>query len=101
MTMPMHDPPFNATGLTFTEAMMAKARRRAEAAGARIAFLTRDAEETLELDASYDVVIARHFVWTQVAPEKTFRGWFRVLKPGERLLIIDEDFVRKRSYGGG
>jgi ubiquinone/menaquinone biosynthesis C-methylase UbiE len=95
MTMLMHDLGFNVTGLDFTDAMMARARRKAEAADARIAFLTRDAEETLEPDASYDVVIARHLVWTLVYPEKAFQEWFRILKPNGRLLIIDGDFVRK------
>lgn len=95
MTMLMHDLGFKVTGLDFTEAMMARARRKAEAAKAPITFLTRDAEETLEPEGSYDVVIARHLVWTLVDPDKAFRDWFRILKPGGRLLIIDGDFVRK------
>jgi len=62
MTMLMHELGFEITGLDFTEAMMARARRKAQAANAQITFLTRNAEETLEPDASYDVVIARHLV---------------------------------------
>jgi ubiquinone/menaquinone biosynthesis C-methylase UbiE len=95
MTMLMHELGFEISGLDFTEAMMARARRKAKEAKAPITFLTRDAEETLEPDASYDVVIARHLVWTLVDPDKAFREWFRILKPGGCLLIIDGDFVRK------
>jgi len=95
MTLLMHELGFDVAGLDFTEAMMAKARRKAERARAPIRFLTRDAEETMEPDAGYDVIIARHLVWTLEDPERAFRDWFRILKPGGRLLIIDGDFVRK------
>lgn len=95
MTMLMHGLGYQVTGLDFTEAMMARARRKADDAGARIRFLTRDAEETMEPDASYDVIITRHLVWTLTDPQKAFSEWMRILKPGGRLLIIDGDFVRK------
>jgi ubiquinone/menaquinone biosynthesis C-methylase UbiE len=96
MTMLMHGLGFKVTGLDFTEAMMARARRKANETGSKIAFLLGDAEETMEPDATYDVVIARHLVWTLIDPEKAFRDWYRIIKPGGRLLIIDGDFVHKR-----
>ena len=95
MTMLMHELGFAVTGLDFTEPMMARARRKAEEAEAPICFLVRDAEATYEREASYDVIIARHLVWTLVEPETAFKEWFRILKPGGRLLIIDGDFVRR------
>lgn len=95
MTMLMHELGYNVSGLDFTEAMIARARGKAERASAPIRFLTADAEETMEPDGTYDVVIARHLVWTLVDPEKAFAEWMRILKPGGRLLIIDGDFVRK------
>lgn len=95
MTMLMHGLGFDVTGLDFTEPMMAHARRKADEAKASIRFLTRDAEETMEPDGTYDVIIARHLVWTLTDPDKAFADWLRILKPGGRLLIIDGDFVRK------
>lgn len=95
MTMLMHRLGFDVTGLDFTEPMMARARRKAGEANVSIRFLTRDAEETMEPDDSYDVIITRHLVWTLTDPDKAFADWMRILKPGGRLLIIDGDFVRK------
>ncbi len=95
MTMLMHGLGFKVTGLDFTEPMMARARRKADDAKASIRFLTRDAEETMEPDGTYDIIIARHLVWTLTDPDKAFADWLRILKPGGRLLIIDGDFVRK------
>ncbi|MBW9087801.1 methyltransferase domain-containing protein [Rhizobium wenxiniae] len=95
MTMLMHGLGFKVTGLDFTEPMMARARRKSDDANASIRFLTRDAEETMEPDNTYDVIITRHLVWMLTDPDKAFADWMRILKPGGRLLIIDGDFVRK------
>lgn len=54
-----------------------------------------DAENTMEADASYDVITNRHLVWTLVDPKAAFAEWHRVLKPGGKLLIIDGDFVNQ------
>lgn len=95
MTLLMHELGFAVTGLDFTDAMMARAKAKAGRLDPPIGFLSRDAEDTFEEDDSYDVIIARHLVWTLVDPEKAFAEWFRILKPGGRLLVIDGDFVRK------
>ncbi|MBL1404958.1 MAG: SAM-dependent methyltransferase [Hyphomicrobiales bacterium] len=86
---------FEATGIDWSEAMLAKAREKAKIRKRSITFLQGDAEETREPDETYDGLITRHLVWTLVDPQKAFQHWFKLLKPGGILLIIDGDFVTK------
>ncbi len=91
----MHDLGFGVTGLDWSEAMLAKARAKAQRRRADIRFITRDAERTLEEKASYDVIVTRHLIWTLVDPKTAFAEWFSLLKPGGKLLVIDGDFVSR------
>lgn len=89
----MDDLGYQVTGIDWSEAMLERARAKAASRGRAIRFHVGDAENTLEADDSYDVIITRHLVWTLVDPEACFAEWLRVLKPGGKLLIIDGDFV--------
>lgn len=84
---------FKVTGMDWAEPMLERARAKAKARSRQIRFLMGDAENTMEADASYDVVTNRHLVWTLVDPLAAFREWHRVLKPGGKLLVVDGDFV--------
>jgi len=89
----MDDLGFKVTGLDWSQPMLSQARTKAERQGRSINFSLGDAENTMEPDDSFDVIINRHLVWTLVDPQAAFAEWFRVLKPGGKLLIIDGDFV--------
>lgn len=82
---------FDVTGLDWSEPMLARARSKAP----DIQFLQADAERTMLPDASFDVVVTRHLVWTLVDPAAAFAEWRRVLVPGGQLLLVDGDFVTR------
>ena len=73
------------------EAMIERARRKHPET--RVRFHLGDAENTMMADNAYDAVVCRHLVWTLVDPAAAFADWWRVLKPGGRLVIADGDWV--------
>ena len=91
----MHDMGFRVTGADWSEAMLEQARAKAKKRGADIRFIMRDAENTAEPRASYDVITNRHLVWTLVDAPAAFKEWFELLKPGGKLLIVDGNMGRK------
>jgi len=84
---------FKVQGLDWAEPMLERARDKARKRGRAIRFALGDAENTMEPDNHYDVIVNRHLVWTLVDPAAAFAEWLRVLKPGGMLLIVDGDFV--------
>jgi ubiquinone/menaquinone biosynthesis C-methylase UbiE len=92
-----HDLGYRVTGLDWAEPMLDRARGKAAAARAEVTFLQADAERTTLRDASQDVIVTRHLVWTLIDPSAAFAEWFRVLAPGGQLLIVDGDFVSKST----
>ncbi|WP_332684342.1 class I SAM-dependent methyltransferase [Bosea sp. (in: a-proteobacteria)] len=102
------------TAIDFSEDMLARARAKH---GDKARILPGDAERLLDEDESYDALVTRHLVWTLTDPEGAFAEWFRVLRPGGKLLVIDGDWInrswfqnllnrsatwlRERSGGGG
>ena len=82
------------TGIDLTPAMLAEAEETAAGLGLSIEFRRLDAQET-ELPAeSFDALVTRNLTWTLPEPEKAYREWHRLLKPGGWLLNFDADYAR-------
>ncbi|ASY65553.1 3-demethylubiquinone-9 3-methyltransferase (plasmid) [Sinorhizobium sojae CCBAU 05684] len=88
---------FKVTGLDWAEPMLERARGKAKDRKRTIAFQMGDAENTMEPDDHYDIIVNRHLVWTLVDPAAAFAEWLRVLKPGGLVLIVDGDFVNTNA----
>ena len=86
------------TGVDFSEAMLGHAR--AKLSGSAWQGMLMDAETLAGLpDEGFDAAITRHLVWTLTDPAAAFAAWFRVLKPGARLLVVDGNWVREGLRG--
>lgn len=95
----------DVTGIDLTESMVECAARNAEREKVKVSLMTMDCHDMIFCDDSFDLVICRNLTWTLDNPEKAYREWHRVLRPGGRMLIFDAcwylhlyDEERNRSY---
>ncbi len=86
---------YSVEGIDLTPAMLEEAGALAAQRGLDIVFREMDAQALSYEDASFDVVISRNLTWTLPEPEKAYREWFRVLKPGGVLMNFDADYAEK------
>ena len=80
------------TGVDFAPAMLTEARRKAAERAVSVRFEEADAEHLPFPDASFDLAISRHLLWTLPHPEVAIDEWIRVLRPGGRLVVADGQF---------
>lgn len=84
------------TGLDFSETMHAIAKEKLQNSNWKP--LLCDAEDLLGVEnESFDFLITRHLAWTLTDPVKAFEEWYRVLKLGGRLLIVDGNWSQPFS----
>jgi ubiquinone/menaquinone biosynthesis C-methylase UbiE len=77
------------TGIDIAPRMLDRAREKARDAGVAVEFRRENAINVTDPSGSYDLVVARHVVWTLPDPAQAIREWCRLLRPGGRLAIIE------------
>ena len=85
------------TGIDLSEAMLAEARSAATKAGLDVRFALLDAVSPPLEPRSLDAIVCRHFIWTLREPERAFRNWRELLRPGGRLVAIDGYWFRAEA----
>lgn len=88
----------DVTGIDLSDGMLNKAREKAKTANLHVEFRIGDAERLSFPDNTFDVVINRHLLWTLPDPEKAIKDWYRVLKSGGRVVILDGNFRNDSLY---
>ncbi|MFD9123738.1 class I SAM-dependent methyltransferase [Kitasatospora sp. NPDC059571] len=86
------------TGVDLAPRMVEQARAKLAAAGLSARLLTGDAAEPPVGEGRFDVVLARHLLWTLPDPGAALDAWLARLRPGGRLVLVEG---RWRESGGG
>ncbi len=78
-----------AVGLDLSTAMLAEARMQADRRGLKPSFQIGDAVAPPFAEASLDVIVCRHLLWTLREPEVALTNWLRLLRPSGRVVVMD------------
>jgi SAM-dependent methyltransferase len=76
-------------GVDLSEKMLSHARRKMSESGADVHFEIGNAMEPPGAPESVDVVFSRHVIHMLTNPARALENWFRLLRPGGRVVIID------------
>jgi ubiquinone/menaquinone biosynthesis C-methylase UbiE len=77
------------TGIDAQAEMIECARENCNTAGVSPELFVMDSHKTEFHCGTFDMIVNRNVVWTLVRPEDAYREWYRILKPGGRLLVFD------------
>lgn len=77
------------TGIDLAPRMVERARSKLRSAGLEGRFLVGDAAEPPTREERFDVVLARHLMWTLPDPQAALRAWVARLRPGGVLVLVE------------
>ncbi len=96
VSMQLSDLGYEMTALDFSEKMLEKAEKNAADNGLDIEFVCGNAMELPFGDCSFDAVVSDYVLWTVPDPRKVMDEWYRVLRPGGRIVYVDGDWSHDR-----
>ena len=77
------------SGVDLSDEMVARARAKAAPFGAAVDVRQGDAGEPPLEAGVFDVVFARHILWTLPDPTEALRRWAALLHPGGRMILVE------------
>ena len=85
---------YNVTAVDFTPSMLEEARKNAGDLADQICFQQMDAQDIRFAEDSFDVIVSRNVTWVLQDPERAYKSWYKVLKPGGIMLNFDANWYR-------
>jgi ubiquinone/menaquinone biosynthesis C-methylase UbiE len=87
----------SVTGVDLAGDMLSLARQKSAQAHQDVIFRLENAASLSDPDESYDLVVARHVIWTMPDPARAVAEWLRVLRPGGRLALVEGKWASNES----
>ena len=97
VSLQLSDLGYDVTALDFSENMLDKAKKNASDNGFDIGFVHGNAMDLPFDDASFDTVVSGYMLWTVPDPQKVMDEWYRILRPGGRVVYVDGDWSHDRK----
>ena len=88
---------YSVTAIDLAPGMLEVAKKNCAAYAGQITFAQMNAEALTFADDSFDVVFCRFLTWLLPQPERAYKQWCRVLKPGGLLLVYDTMEAKERG----
>lgn len=82
----------HVTAVDYSEEMLEFAHRNCAEKGLVIQKVRADAQKLPFQDGSADFICTRNLVWNLEDPERAYKEWLRVLRPGGRLFLYDGNY---------
>lgn len=83
---------YQVTAVDYTQEMLRQARQNAGILADTIQWLTMDAQHLLFNENQFDVIVSRNLTWNLDEPDRAYREWHRILKPGGIMLNFDANW---------